>query len=138
MVLTNVFHKINLIELALISTPYTVILVFFSIYLFFSFLSNKYLAILTSLIFSLSNIFLTRSSALYFDTDIFNVFFLFIILFILNFFFKKNLNRKQFYTISITLVLVNVLFIFHYPKAIFSKIFLIILGIIFLIERKKR
>lgn len=136
LVLTNVFHKINLIELALISTPYTVILVFFSIYLFFSFLSNKYLAILTSLIFSLSNIFLTRSSALYFDTDIFNVFFLFIILFILNFFFKKNLNRKQFYTISITLVLVNVLFIFHYPKAIFSKIFLIILGIIFLIERR--
>ena len=136
LVLTNIFHKINLLELALISTPYTVILVFFSIYLFFSFLSNKYLAILTSLIFSLSNIFLTRSSALYFDTDIFNVFFLFIILFILNFFFKKNLNRKQFYTISITLVLVNVLFIFHYPKAIFSKIFLTILGIIFLIERR--
>ena len=136
LVLTNVFHKINLIELALISTPYTVILVFFSIYLFFSFLSNKYLAILTSFIFSLSNIFLTRSSVLYFDTDIFNVFFLFIILFILNFFFKKNLNRKQFYTISITLVLVNVLFIFHYPKAIFSIIFLIILGIIFLIERR--
>ena len=28
------------------------------------------------------------------------------------------------------------LFIFHYPKALFSKIFLIILGIIFLIERR--
>ena len=77
LILINIFRTLNLTELALVSTPYIIVLVFWSIYLFFSSFINKYAALFISLISCLSNVFLTRSSSLSFDTDPFNIFFYF-------------------------------------------------------------
>ena len=137
LILINIFRTLNLTELALVSTPYIIVLVFWSIYLFFSSFINKYAALFISLISCLSNVFLTRSSSLSFDTDPFNIFFLFLLLFILSLYLNTDLNRKKFYLISISFILTNLIFIFHYPKTIFGIIFIFILVPILLTNNQK-
>jgi asparagine N-glycosylation enzyme membrane subunit Stt3 len=125
--LFSIFDNPNLPELVMISSPYMVILAFFSIFIFFYSFSGKKIALLTSFTFTISAIFFARSSVLFFDTDTLNIFFTFFILFTLSLYFRSNLSRTNFYLISILFILSNYVFIFHYPKTIFSIIFIVLL-----------
>ena len=129
----------SLPEIVFILSPYFVILCFFSTFFFFNSLSkNNYLALLTSFAFILSNIIVTRSSALYFDTDILNLFLFFLIIYFISKLFKKNLARRELFFFSFLIIFFNFLFIHHYPKPIFSLIFLFMIIVIFgVISNKK-
>ena len=131
LLLSNLFININLPQLVMLSSPYFVVFAFLSIFFFFWKFSNKEIALLASFTYVISEIFISRSNVLFFDTDTLNIFFVFSILCLLCFYLDENLNRKKFYLISVSLIILNKLFFFHYPKIIFSIIFLTILLIIF-------
>ncbi|MDC0907935.1 hypothetical protein OAS12_04265 [Candidatus Pelagibacter ubique] len=135
--LFSIFDNPNLPELVMISSPYMVILAFFSIFIFFYSFSGKKIALLTSFTFTISTIFFARSSVLFFDTDTLNIFFTFFILFTLSLYFRSNLSRTNFFFISILFILSNYVFIFHYPKTIFSIIFIVLLCLVFFNIKQK-
>ena len=136
--LFNILDSISLPELIVISSPYFVLLTFISIYLFFSSIVNRKLAIIISFSSILSEIFFFRSSVLFFFIDVLIIFFYFIALFNLSLFFNKNLSQKQFYLVSISFLINFILFSFHYLENIFPILFILSLTYIFiLIDQKK-
>ena len=88
--------------------------------------------------FILSDLFIARSSVLFFDTDIFNIFYFFSILYIISLYFREDLSRKNFYLYSLIILILFSLFCFHYPKSFFSILFFfILLFSFFLIKQRK-
>ena len=138
LILHGVFNNSNILEIIMLSQPYFVVITFLSIFLFFSSLSNKFIALLSSFIFILSDLFISRSSVLFFDTDIFNIFYLFLILYVINLYFKENLSRKNFYLFSLIVLILFSLFSFHYPKSIFSILFFFILSFSFFFIKQRK
>ena len=122
-VLNTIFYKTSLSELVLISSPIFVFLTFLSLGLFFYSISNKYIAVISSFTFTISVIFFSRSSSLFFDKDVLNIFFVFIILYFLNFYTFEKLEKKKFFFVSLIIILINILFSYHYAKVSFSLIF---------------
>ena len=138
LILHGVFNNSNILEIIMLSQPYFVVITFLSIFLFFSSLSNKFIALLSSFIFILSDLFIARSSVLFFDTDIFNIFYLFLILYVINLYFKENLSRKNFYLFSLIVLILFSLFSFHYPRSIFSILFFFILSFSFFFIKQRK
>ena len=138
LILHGVFNNSNILEIIMLSQPYFVVITFLSIFLFFSSLSNKFIALLSSFIFILSDLFIARSSVLFFDTDIFNIFYLFLILYVINLYFKENLSRKNFYLFSLIVLILFSLFSFHYPWSIFSILFFFILSFSFFFIKQRK
>ena len=131
-------NQLTLPELIVLSSPFMVVLAFISIFIFFFSLSDKNLALFTSLSYSISTIFFLRSFVLFFDTDVLNIFFYFVILFNFNLYFQKDLSRNKFYLISLIFIFNYSLFSFHYPQNIFPIIYLIsLIYIFFIIDQKK-
>ena len=137
-ILFNFSQNISLPELVLLSSPYMVLFPFLSIFLFFRSITNNNLGLLTAFLYLISDIFLGRSYALFFDTDVLNIFFTFLILFLINFYFEKKLTRKNYYIVSILIIFFNFLFIFHYPQTLFSFFNLIIISFIFFFISQKK
>ena len=137
-ILHGLFNKSNILEIIILSQPYFVVITFLSIFLFFSSLSNRFIALLSSFIFILSDLFIARSSVLFFDTDIFNIFYFFSILYVVSLYFNKNLSRKNFYLCSLIILILFSLFCFHYPKPFFSILFFLILLFSFLVIEQRK
>ena len=126
-------------EIVMLTSPYFVLVTFFGIFFFFKSIIGKSIATIVSFSFIISTIFLNRSYVLFFDTDTLNIFFTFFILFILSSFLKPNLSRKNFYLLSLILIILTQIFFFHYPKNIFPLLFLFITIFIFFgVNQKKR
>ena len=138
LILHGVFNNSNFLEIIMLSQPYLVVITFLSIFLFFSSLSNRFIALLSSFIFTLSDLFIARSSVLFFDTDIFNIFYFFSILYAVSLYFKEDLSRKNFYLCSLIILILFSLFCFHYPKPFFSILFFIILLFSFLVIEQRK
>ena len=138
LILHGVFNNSNVLEIIMLSQPYFVVITFLSIFLFFSSLSNRFIALLSSFIFILSDLFIARSSVLFFDTDIFNIFYLFLILYVINLYFKDDLSRKNFYLFSLIVLILFSLFSFHYPKPFFSILFFFILSFSFFFIKQRK
>ena len=138
LILHGVFNNSNILEIIMLSQPYLVVITFLSIFLFFSSLTNRFIALLISFVFILSDLFIARSSVLFFDTDIFNIFYFFSILYIISLYFREDLSRKNFYLYSLIILILFSLFCFHYPKSFFSILFFfILLFSFFLIKQRK-
>ena len=137
-ILHGLFNKSNILEIIILSQPYFVVITFLSIFLFFSSLSNRFIALLSSFIFILSDLFIARSSVLFFDTDIFNIFYFFSILYLVSLYFNKDLSRKNFYLCSLIILILFSLFCFHYPKPFFSILFFLILLFSFLVIEQRK
>ena len=138
LILHGVFNNSNILEIIMLSQPYLVVITFVGIFLFFSSLSNRFIALLSSFIFILSDLFIARSSVLFFDTDILNIFYFFSILYVISLYFQKDLSRKNFYLFSLIILILFSLFCFHYPRSYFSILFFFILFFsFFLIKQKK-
>ena len=136
-VLNTIFYKTSLPELVFVSSPIFVFLTFLSLGLFFYSISNKYIAVISSFTFIISVIFFSRSSSLFFDKEVLNIFFVFMILYFLNFYTYEKLEKKRFIFVSLFIILINILFSYHYSKVSFSLIFgLIIVCNFFLFKRK--
>ena len=136
--LFNILDNRTVPEIVMLSSPYFVLLSFFGIFFFFKSISDKNLALLVSFSFIVSVIFLDRSSVLFFDTDTLNIFFTFFILFILSSFLRQNLTRKNFYFLSVVLIIFNQIFFFHYSETIFSlSFFFITIFIFFRVYQRK-
>lgn len=132
------FENISLPEIVFIFSPYFVLICFFSTFLFFSILGkNSNLALLTSFAFVLSNIVVTRSSALYFDTDILNLFLFFLILYFFGKLYDDKISEKELLVYSLLIIFFNAIFIYHYPKEIFSLIFLFMMIVTFCVIENK-
>ena len=138
LILHGVFNNSNILEIIMLSQPYFVVITFLSIFLFFSSLSNKFIALLSSFIFILSDLFIARSSVLFFDTDIFNIFYLFSISYVISLYFKENLSRKNFYLFSLIVLILFSLFSFHYPRSIFPILFFFILSFSFFFIKQRK
>ena len=138
LILHGVFNNSNILEIIMLSQPYFVVITFLSIFIFFSSLSNKFIALLSSFIFTLSDLFIARSSVLFFDTDIFNIFYLFSISYVISLYFKENLSRKNFYLFSLIVLILFSLFSFHYPKPFFSILFFFILSFSFFFIKQRK
>ena len=137
--LFNILGDRTLPEIVMLTSPYFILVTFFGIFFFFNSLIDKKIALIVSFSFIVSTIFLNRSYVLFFDTDTLNIFFTFLILFILSSFLKPNLSRKYFYLLSIILIIFIQIFFFHYPKKIFPLIFLFITIFIFFgVNQKKK
>ena len=95
-ILSKIFYDFSLPEIVFLSSPYIVFLTFLTVFLFFRSLANKEISILVSFSFILSSIFYQRSFSLFFDTDILNIFFIFLILTLFIFYLDKNLSKKNF------------------------------------------
>ena len=137
LILYFIFNNLHLSELVFLSSPFFVVLLFVASFFFFKNLSDNYLATLTSFSFLFSSVVFFRTSALFFDTDVLNLTFFFLIIFQISFLLKTDLNQKNFYYISICLILTNCLFIFHYPKTIFSIVFTIMIILAFFFNKNK-
>ena len=120
-----IFDGLNLPELVFLSSPYFVILLFLSIFFLFKNISNKYLAVLVSFLTLFSSVIFFRTSVLFLDTDVLNLTFFFFILFLISLLLDKDVHLKNYYIILISIILLNQVFAFHYPKPIFSIIFFI-------------
>ena len=120
-----IFDGLNLPELVFLSSPYFVILLFLSIFFLFKNISNKYLAVLVSFLTLFSSVIFFRTSVLFLDTDVLNLTFFFLILFLISLLLDKEVHLKNYYIILISIILLNQIFAFHYPKPIFSIIFFI-------------
>ena len=138
LILHGVFNNSNILEIIMLSQPYLVVVTFLSIFLFFSSLSNRFIALLSSFIFTLSDLFIARSSVLFFDTDIFNIFYLFSISYVISLYFKEDLSRKNFYLFSLIVLILFSLFSFHYPKPFFSILFFFILSFSFFFIKQRK
>ena len=120
-----IFDGLNLPELVFLSSPYFVILLFLSIFFLFKNISNKYLAVLVSFLTLFSSVIFFRTSVLFLDTDVLNLTFFFLILFLISLLLDKEIHLKNYYIILISIILLNQVFAFHYPRPIFSIIFFI-------------
>ena len=119
LVLHGVFNSSNILEIIMLSQPYFVVITFLSIFLFFSSLSNRFIALLSSFIFVLSDLFIARSSVLFFDTDIFNIFYIFSILYVISLYFKEDISRENFYLYSLIILILFFTILFSLSKIIF-------------------
>ena len=138
LILHGVFNNSNILEIIMLSQPYLVVITFLSIFLFFSSLSNKFIALLSSFIYTLSDLFIARSSVLFFDTDTFNIFYFFSILYVISLYFKEDLSRKNFYLLSLIVLILFFLFSFHYSKSVFSILFFFILSFSFFFIKQRK